>query len=222
MKIFLGILFLIFITWGGWYVYKNFLFPEPSKPVDEDVPKKLINAQERIIRLESNSEISKDINDIKKLPNDSFEVIFFSADNEGARHFLTPMEFFLAGEMHPPQVLLSSVINYNFGLVGGETKNYPFLILDIESAEEARAGITEWEKNMPKELSGIFADLENMKTEGKDSFHDQVIKNQTARIFESSGNKIVYTFYNQRLLIIAPSVEAFSAIISRYAVFPPN
>src|SRR3989344_370313 len=67
MKIFLGILFLIFITWGGWYVYKNFLFPEPSKPVDEDVPKKLINAQERIIRLESNSEISKDINDIKKL-----------------------------------------------------------------------------------------------------------------------------------------------------------
>src|SRR3989344_2356822 len=187
MKIFLGILFLIFITWGGWYVYKNFLFPEPSKPVDEDVPKKLINAQERIIRLESNSEISKDINDIKKLPNDSFEVIF-----------------------------------YNFGLVGGETKNYPFLILDIESAEEARAGITEWEKNMPKELSGIFADLENMKTEGKDSFHDQVIKNQTARIFESSGNKIVYTFYNQRLLIIAPSVEAFSAIISRYAVFPPN
>ncbi|OGF70322.1 hypothetical protein A3H65_00080 [Candidatus Giovannonibacteria bacterium RIFCSPLOWO2_02_FULL_45_14] len=222
MKIFLLILLLVVLAGGGWYVYKNFLFPEPPAPVDEDVPKKLINAQERIIKLESNSELSKAVRNIGKLPRGSFEVVYFSENASGARHFLTPLEFSLAGSMHPPQKLLSLVINYNFGFSGGETKNYPFLIFEIGSIDEARAGIMGWEKNMPGELPGIFGGSENSGTVGEISFQDKVIKNQNARIFESGSTKVIYAFYNQKLLIITSSEEAFDAIISRYAVFPPN
>src|SRR3989344_4454749 len=174
MKIFLLILLLVVLAGGGWYVYKNFLFPEPPAPVDEDVPKKLINAQERIIKLESNSELSKAVRNIGKLPRGSFEVVYFSENASGARHFLTPLEFSLAGSMHPPQKLLSLVIYYHFGFSGGETQHYPFLIFAIGS------------------------------------------------IFEAGSAKVIYAFYNQKLLIITSSEEAFDAIIARSAVFPPN
>lgn len=221
-KIFLAIFLFIVMAGGGWYVYKNFLFPEPPKPVDEDVPKKFINAQERIIKLASDSKISSAINAIPKLPDGSFEILFFSRDENGARHFLTRLEFFLASGLHIPQKLFSSINNYNFGVLGWDGKNYPFLVFEISSPEEAREGILAWEKNMPKELSGIFHNSKNIGASGETSFSDRVIKNQTARISDSSGSQVIYSLYNQKLLVITPSQEAFAAIISRYAVFPPN
>lgn len=222
MKIILAIFLLIIFALGGWYVYKNFLYPEPPKSIDEEVPKKLINAQERIIKLATTSELSKKISASGRLPKGNFEVIFFSEEREGARHFLTPLEFSLASGMHIPQELFSSISNYNFGTIGGNAKNYNFLILDVKSPEAARDGILKWEDNMLKSLKVIFPDLENSSVQGKSVFQDKIIKNQNARILESGNSKIVYSFYNQRLLIIAPSEEIFGAIISRYAIFPPN
>ena len=222
MKIFIAIFLLAAIAMGGWYVYENLLFPEPPKPIDEDVPKKLINAQERIIKLESNSEILVSIKNLNKLPAGIFEVIFFSQDKEGARHFLTPLEFSLASGLHLPQKLISPINTYNFGTLGGETKNYHFLILEISSPEAAREGILGWEKNMPKELAKIFSNLGNLEARAELSFRDRVIRNQNARILELGDAQIIHSFYNERLLIIVPSEEVFGAIISRYAVFPPN
>src|SRR3989338_6653383 len=155
MKIFIAIFLLAAIAMGGWYVYENLLFPEPPKPIDEDVPKKLNNAQERIKNIESKSEILVRIKNFNKFTVVILEVIFLSQDKEGARHFLTPLEFSLASGLHLPQKLISPINTYNFGTLGGETKNYHFLILEISSPEAAREGILGWEKNMPKELAKI-------------------------------------------------------------------
>lgn len=221
-KIISGVLFLMILIGGGWYAYDQYFSVEARKPKDETIPNKLINADEKIINLVTRGDLPNELSKLEKLDEGKFQIIFLSETKEDARHFLNPLEFSYAAELHPPEKLFNSIISYNFGVVGGGEKNYPFLILKISSSETALQGIEQWEKFLPQELSVLFSLEKNAEDIKNHKFENGIIKNQNVRIFNASSTQIIYSTYNQNLIIITSGEKAFADIISRYSIFPPN
>lgn len=224
IKIFIGVLLFLVAVAVGYLAYRDYILPAMNDEVIVEKPKKLINAQEKIIKLASASDlISEAQKEISRNfgPGD-FYVFLFSQDKEGLEHYLSGQEFFVSSGFHLPSRLSLTIRNSNLGAVGSivaGTKNSPFLIFEVASYDDAFAGALEWEKNMPSELMSFFPDLKNAVER---EFKDVVIKNQDARVFESGDGKIFYTFFNKKLLIITGSEKILEDIIKRYEIFPPN
>ena len=103
------------------------------------------------------------------------------------------------------------------GVLGGEP-NDTFLLMRVDSYENAFAGMLDWEKNLKEDLLPLFQPEELIATIPNDAvFHDVTIKNKDARALTDAGGKsvLIYSFYNQNLLIITTTESALRTITSQ-------
>lgn len=217
-------LLILLLGLGGYYLYQRKISNPPPAPPEK--PAKLINAIEIPIELSNESDLIQELNIASSknaLSEGEFQVFLFFQDEEGINNYLSPGEFFNSANLNPHQDLFSQTSAVNLGRFRKLGKINSFLIIKINSAEDAVKGAEKWEKLMPEELGAIFPELKNFQNTAPILFQNRIIKNLEAKIFESAdGKEIVWALFNNNLLIITTSPKALEEIISRYSIFPPN
>lgn len=97
------------------------------------------------------------------------------------------------------------------GFLKGATTT-PFLILKINSFDNAFSGMLAWENTMPEDLKEFFGN----KTGGS-RFEDVVLKNKDARLWrDAAGNtSFLYSFVDKNTLVIIGNERAFKGVLDK-------
>jgi hypothetical protein len=105
---------------------------------------------------------------------------------------------------------------FMYGIVGGSPS--AFLIIKLDSFENAFPGMLAWEQTLEADIGGLFVTRDAAQNLPADtSFIDTAIKNKDVRILrDEAGNTILlYSFYSNNLLIITDSIYTLDNIESR-------
>jgi len=95
--------------------------------------------------------------------------------------------------------------------------NQTVLLMKLDSFDNAYAGMLAWEPSLRADLLPLFQSPEVSAGVADDAqWNDLTIKNKDARVLRDSSGKtrLIYSFYNQNLLIITGSEGALKAIMS--------
>lgn len=104
----------------------------------------------------------------------------------------------------------------------GSLGSHRFLIIKVSSFENAFPGMLAWEADMAADIGPLFASNEALKTIPSDSvFTDVISKNKDVRVLAGTGTSteplLLYTFFENRLLIITDGLDALQTIVDRLA-----
>lgn len=106
----------------------------------------------------------------------------------------------------------------------GSIGTSPFIIFKLDSFENAFAGMLAWEKDMAEDLGPLMSSPEILKNIGPESvFRDVISKNKDVRILSvpiapqsaTATPVILYSFFDNRMLIITNSLAALDTLIDR-------
>ena len=94
------------------------------------------------------------------------------------------------------------------------TKNEPFIRIRSNNFDALFAGLLAWEPSMQQELAPLFGTRDTETT----SFTDAVRDNKSIRILrDASGNEVMlYSFIDNRTVVITTSGEALSKLIEQF------
>ena len=130
-------------------------------------------------------------------------------------------EILKISEINLPAGLADQTLELTLGSLAKESIIHPFLILKTGSFPNAFQQALSWEKTMPSSLRIFFKDLPLL--DEAPVFKDRVVKNQDARVLESSGRTVAaYAFFNRNFLVLTDDEKSLAEIITRWAVFPPR
>lgn len=135
---------------------------------------------------------------------------------------LNPTEFMLMLGARPSGSLVRSFDRiFMLGILGGPlsaSSSETFLLMKLDSYDNAYAGMLTWEANMQEDILPLFHDEQVLaSTTPGTLFRDKTIKNKDTRVLVDEGGKtvLIYSFYNQNLLIITGSEEALKTLINK-------
>ncbi|MEX0919261.1 MAG: hypothetical protein WDZ64_00745 [Parcubacteria group bacterium] len=105
---------------------------------------------------------------------------------------------------------------FMFGFLGEST----FIIIPLESFENAFAGMLAWEESMVEDIGPLFSvnpfTRDPTATSTQPVFKDAIIQNKNFRIIRREDEStLLYSFFNNRMLIITDSAETLMSIIER-------
>lgn len=123
----------------------------------------------------------------------------------------------------PPSLVRSFDPFFMLGILGtiaGQTgtSTHPFLLIRLDSFENAFPGMLAWEKTLPINLLPLISPLGQAPALAPEAvFSDVTIKNKDARILKDTNGRTVflYSFFNNDLLIITDNEDALRALITR-------
>jgi hypothetical protein len=118
----------------------------------------------------------------------------------------------------PPSLVRAFNPLFMFGLMENENVPSTFILVNLDSFENAFAGMLAWEKDMAKDLGDILTTRERVRNLTQDaSFEDITIRNKDARIIRDTEDKTVllYSFFENKLLIITDNEETFRTLVTR-------
>lgn len=134
---------------------------------------------------------------------------------EPGSELLTSSDFFARLNVHAPQPLIRA-LNPLFMLgILGVNPPHTFLIIKIDSFENAFPGMLEWEPRLAEDLQPLFAENADIPT--NTVWRDVVIGNRDARILPDANGQtaLLYAFYENRLLIITDNENTFRSLVER-------
>lgn len=116
--------------------------------------------------------------------------------------------------------------------------NEPFLVLKVDSYEQAFSGMLEWERTMPQELSPAFIGTPRPRTQTElagiststtqavlpTQFKDMIIANHDARalINDQGDVLLLWALIDRTTLVITTNENTLAEIISRRSTFTPT
>lgn len=131
---------------------------------------------------------------------------------------LTSTDFFTRLNIHAPEALIRAFDPlFMLGLIGG-SKTHAFVLVRLDSFENAFPGMLAWESRLGEDLLPLFADeAETESVPSATSFADLSIGNRDTRVLKDTAGRIVllYAFFDNNLLIITDGEEAFRTLVSR-------
>ena len=94
------------------------------------------------------------------------------------------------------------------------TKNEPFILIRSDNFDTLFAGLLAWEPSMQQELAPLFGTAQGENT----AFTDAVQNNKSIRILRNTDDEetLLYSFINERTVIITTSSDALSKLIGRF------
>ncbi len=118
----------------------------------------------------------------------------------------------------PPSLVRAFDPLFSLGLLGansGEVGPHTFLIIKLDSFENAFPGMLLWESGMGKDLLPIINPGTNSAATNS-LFTDVTIQNKDARVLrDTTGNTVLlYSFYDNNYLIITDNESSLRAIVS--------
>ena len=241
-NIILGIVSLILIgggAYGAYYLYT--LSPVSAKPVDVQNTKSpsLVQANvQKVIDVTGKDSIGI-INAIKNQKNsvvlgqnNILEIIFGQTNGSSSQNLsrIGGPEFISKISLNPPDSLTRSLTyDWMFGFYNGDNGSEPFVILTTNFFQNAYAGLLKWEPVMADNLSSLL-NIEKVAPAGTDStssitsyftlqgtFEDNTIHNKDVRQFKNVNGDVqfMYTFINDKTIVITRSVGALNEILRR-------
>jgi len=92
-----------------------------------------------------------------------------------------------------------------------------FLIIKLDSFENAFAGMLTWEKNISQDIGPLFATASLLKNVPPESaFVDVIDRNKDIRMLEIDGRSaLLYTFLDNNMLIITDNIETLRILLDR-------
>ncbi len=93
-----------------------------------------------------------------------------------------------------------------------------FLIIKLDSFENAFAGMLEWEKNIAEDIGPLFATREILaQIPAGTAFSDITERNKDSRVIKTEDGQtaLLYSFFNDDTLIITDNLETLHVIIDR-------
>lgn len=131
----------------------------------------------------------------------------------------------------PPDLLRTIQPAYLLG-VHSYDENQTFLVLRVDSYQQAYSGLLAWETTMPQELSPLFTRHPSLHLPGTDTasstastspqfirtgFVDRVVENHDARVVQNAGGDILllWTFLDRNTVVITTNEYTLREIIRR-------
>ena len=219
----LGALLLIVLgSFGGWYTYREFV-RKTTPPATSVLESRLIQSSE-----ETALDISLSTSrlDLIKTVREKTDAPMAKG---GVRHIVLRENSLLESALVSTQLFVktletgapSSLVRaldriFMFGTIGGDIQSN-FLIIKIVSFENVFAGMLAWEEEMARDIGPLFATAEKLKNlESASIFTDITTKNKDARALLLNGEIVIlYSFFDNRTLIITDNVETLHTIIAR-------
>jgi hypothetical protein len=220
-----GLVFIAGAGYAGWYAYHTYLaktaVPVVTVPKNRFLP---VVATENvdatglsragIISL-LQSERGKSINTGSIIHSEFLKGGADTSPLEGTTEFLISLE----GKA-PSNLVRAFSQLFMVGTLGEATDTTPndtFLLIKLDSFENSYAGMLEWEKSLKEDLLPLFQNADTVSNMPNDAvFEDITLKNKDARALYDTSGKIVlvYSFYNQNLLIITGSETGLRTLLA--------
>jgi hypothetical protein len=131
---------------------------------------------------------------------------------------LSTADFFTRLNTHAPQPLVRA-LNPLFMLgVLGSNPSHTFLIIKVDSFENAFPGMLEWEPRIVEDLLPMFADDETTnRVPTAAAWRDLIVANRDTRVLRDTDGNVVllYSFFGNSLLIMADNEATFRLIADR-------
>lgn len=234
-----SIIFILIGVTGAWYGYREYLV--------RTAPPVLVVPENRFIA--SNKEVTLPIATLTResfaasfqelISNNKSEEIthvLLKKDAEELTPSITTTELFSLLEAEAPGSLVRS---FDPLFMTGALGENPFLIIKLQSFENAYAGMLLWEETLAEDLTPVFANANTVKAIAPASvFRDVIVRNKDVRILEATletqvvtgtGTStatstssvvvpvILYSFFDNNMLVITDNIEALQTLIDRLA-----
>lgn len=223
-KLFLLILGVLVLTGlgslVGWYAYHEFI-RQTSAPVVETPPNRLVSTNMEVdidTTLATRSTLLGLISDERAkgdTPRDEIKHLVLRTGTTTPQALLTTQGLFTILDGRIPGTLLRSFSDiFMLGTVGGEPSSH-FLLIKLSSFESAFAGMLNWESQMFNDLS-LLLDL-TPSTSQSTTWIDMVTRNKDARALVDEFGEVglLYSFFDNQILIITDSVQTLDTLINR-------
>lgn len=221
------ILSLIFVVLGvGWY----FLHKKPEGPPPPlSLPQPILNANETEeiiidlnVEIDQLPSIERVLHDLPSYidPKGKFTYLQIITQKDNVKKLITLQQFFKIVGIEPRSDLVDSLDGkFELAKFQKPEHNWPVLILKVKSYENAFASMINWEKKIGSDFTRIFK-LDGVPEQSDTYFYDKELENKDVRIFNDlSGNPIfMYSFINQKYLIITTGEEALKEIFRRFSL----
>ncbi len=215
-----GLVLIVLGSFGAWFAYQEYV-AKTAPPTIAAPESRLISAQSEVM-----------IN----FASSTREQIFALVSERGRgvasnklEHFIlrngagelspltTTTEFFKKLETSAPSSLVRAFEPTFMLGTYGESR---FILLKLSSFENAFPGMLAWEETMATDIGPLFATNSLLQTITPTSvFKDVISKNKDVRVLSSTGTTtepvLLYSFFNNRTLIITDSLETLRALIER-------
>ena len=153
------------------------------------------------------------------LPGRMIEIV--AKDKNSERFLSLPELFSLAGISAPDDLISSFGDRYTLGVYGTLDKAEPVIIVSITSFEKTLAAMLKFEDALPAAFINILPFGHPMRQ--FEFFEDRLIANQEARVLKSEAGQAIfaYGFFSRKILILAVSKDALTAVINNFLLIPP-
>ncbi len=212
---------------GSWYGYQEFV-RRAGPPLVEVLENRLIAAQStteleltELTRGTLFSTLASESNSLNSSELKHFVLRKASSSPETLSPLATTADFFkLIGSTAPGSLVRAFNPIFMLGSLG---QNH-FLIIKLDSFENAFAGMLAWEKDMAADIGPLFQTAPLLQNIGPESvFRDMVSRNKDLRVLyaptapgaATTTPALLYTFFNSEMLIITDSIEAMRTLVDR-------
>lgn len=143
------------------------------------------------------------------------------ASTTGTPTMLKTDEFLKILQSRAPGILVRALNPlFMFGALGTNsttTRASTFLIIKLDSFDNAFAGMLEWEQNMNQDIGVIFSTAPLLQTlPAGTTFTDLTDRNKDMRILSLAGEPIMlYSFFEGNMLIITDRLETMRTIVEQ-------
>lgn len=157
------------------------------------------------------------------LPENSITHVRFVVNVKDEKQEAPTSVFFDAVAPYMPGSLVRAFDTAMFAGIHTKDNKHPFFIISIDSFDKAFEGMLLWEKSMYKDFSGFIRNNTQYSSAVNEiprtTFEDVIISNKDTRMLrDEQGNTLMlYSFINDKTLIITDNEITFKEIITRHA-----
>jgi len=220
------ILLLILGGIGAWYAYTSYK-SKSALPAVVVIPNQLISseltADLKVSGLARDSFISAfDLEKNNEIKNNSVEQIQLKKVSTSTPLVTTEEFLNILNTKAPANLVRAFNPLFMLGLIGdtilASSTPHTFIIIKLDSFENAYAGMLSWEKNMADDLLPLFVSEDIYSSFPSNTlFQDITLQNKNARALkDEKGNTVLlYSFFDNNLLIITDNESSLRTILVR-------
>ncbi|MFZ2769519.1 MAG: hypothetical protein WAZ50_00070, partial [Minisyncoccia bacterium] len=206
---------------GTWYAYKTYKL-KTTLPTQQIFPNRFLITESseklNVLNLNKDSFIQKIQNEWILQGGSGVKQIQLERGSGTSTELIKTSEFLSLLRSHAPGSLIRAFDPlFMFGIIGGIPK-HTFILIKLDSFELAYAGMLNWEKDISDDILPLFAPYGVVQTvPSQTSFGDLTLRNKDVRVLKDPTGKTVllYTFYDNNMLIITDNEEALKNILTR-------
>jgi hypothetical protein len=220
------VLLLILGGVGVWYAYIGYQ-TKTALPAVVIIPNKFISSETsfdlNVSGLARDSFLSTfDVERTKEIKNGNIEQIQLKKNSTSTPLISTGEFLNILNTKAPDSLVRAFDPLFMLGVIGDTTEAsstpHTFLIIKLDSFDNAYAGMLSWENNLQDDLLPLFASADIVaSTTSNIAFQDITIQNKDARaIKDTNGNTILlYSFFDNNMLIITDNESSLRSLVIR-------